>query len=488
MSQPNIVLLHTHDLGQQVQPYGYPHRTPAIQALAEEGVLFRNHFCIAPTCSPARAATMTGRYPHQVGMHGLASPNAGFKLRDNTEHIAHLLRENGYTTALAGVQHVVTLPWGDPFDLPYDTFLNHELPDRHWDNWTTIERAIDYIDEPKDRPFFLSIGLDDTHRHWWEKTCERSESTMGRVDSRYTRPYAIFPNLADQRQDAAMFSRTIEFMDRRVGQVLAAIDANGLKDNTLFILTTDHGPGLPRMKSHLTDGGCATMFIVRGPSSAKATEGKPGCFVGGKTVEAMTTHMDLYPTICDILGIDRPDGLTGKSLLPLVNGDIDDLHDAVFLEQGYHGHAKPVRAIRTKRWKYIRAYDPDMTWGKMDADGGKTHDFWYDHGYNDIPYPAELLFDLYLDPMECNNLATDPAHQEIKADLSARLTAWQEEQGDPLFDGSLPLPPGQLDPTWTERLPDGHYRSKLQYPVDPSPAKPGHGPGQLRPSPPTPDS
>jgi arylsulfatase A-like enzyme len=100
----NVVYIHSHDTGRYVQPYGHAVSTPNLQALAEDGVLFRNAFCAAPKCSPSRAALLTGLYPHQVGMLGLA--HRGFSLNDYNDHVLHRFKAAGYRTALAGVQHL----------------------------------------------------------------------------------------------------------------------------------------------------------------------------------------------------------------------------------------------------------------------------------------------------------------------------------------------------------------------------------------------
>ena len=105
MSKPNIVYIHSHDTGRYVQPYGHAIPTPNIQNLAEEGAVFRNSFCANPTCSPSRAALLTGQYAHSCGMGGLA--NRGWSLPVPEHLITYTLNQAGYTTALAGFQHVV---------------------------------------------------------------------------------------------------------------------------------------------------------------------------------------------------------------------------------------------------------------------------------------------------------------------------------------------------------------------------------------------
>ena len=106
--RPNVLYLHSHDTGRYVQPYGHPVPTPAYQRLAQEGVLFRQNFCLGPTCSPSRAALLTGQTPHSCGQLGLA--HRGFELQHPERHLAWTLRQHGYSTTLIGVQHVTRDP------------------------------------------------------------------------------------------------------------------------------------------------------------------------------------------------------------------------------------------------------------------------------------------------------------------------------------------------------------------------------------------
>ena len=105
MPKPNILYIHSHDSGRYIQPYGYGIPTPHLQKIAERGILFRQACCAAPTCSPSRAALLTGQAAHSSGMMGLV--NRGFALKDYKQHIIHTLKSVGYTSALAGIQHIV---------------------------------------------------------------------------------------------------------------------------------------------------------------------------------------------------------------------------------------------------------------------------------------------------------------------------------------------------------------------------------------------
>ena len=130
MPKPNILYIHSHDTGRYLQPYGHNIPTPNLQRLAEDGVLFRRAYCAAPTCSPSRAALLTGQSPHSAGMLGLANRN--FILGDFSQHIIHTLKPAGYTAALAGIQHLAGSEiHGGAEEVGYDQVLTTERNEAH---------------------------------------------------------------------------------------------------------------------------------------------------------------------------------------------------------------------------------------------------------------------------------------------------------------------------------------------------------------------
>ncbi len=229
MNRPNILYLHSHDSGRYVQPYGHAVPTPNLQHLAEEGVLFRQAFNAAPTCSPSRAGLLTGQAPHSCGQFGLV--NRGFELRDRHKHLAQTLRAAGYTTALAGVHHVVR----DPLTVGYDRWLRGDAREAS----SIADQAIAYLAEPREQPFFLAVGLIETHRGFPEPGPLE--------DVRYTLPPAPLPNTPQTRRDMAAYKASARIMDETMGAVLDALEENGLAENTLVICTTDHGIAFPGM-------------------------------------------------------------------------------------------------------------------------------------------------------------------------------------------------------------------------------------------------
>jgi arylsulfatase A-like enzyme len=167
----------------------------------------------------------------------------------------------------------------------------------------------------------------------------------------------------------------------------------------------------------------------------------PGGFRGGKVVDGMVSQIDLYPTLCELLEIERPGWLQGRSLLPLVQGTRSEIHDALYGEVTYHVDYEPMRSVRTQRHKYIRRFHPQQAGPFLpNCDNGPSKRFLLRHGWAARPLPTEALYDLAYDPNETRNLANDPAYAEVKADLAARLHRWMERTGDPLLRGPVPRP------------------------------------------------
>jgi N-sulfoglucosamine sulfohydrolase len=411
--RPNIVYMHSHDTGRYVQPYGYGIPTPRIQGLAEEGILFRQAYCAAPTCSASRACLLTGEYAHTNGMLGLA--HRGWSLDDYTHHIVHTLREHGYWSALIGEQHISKRP----DVIGYDHVV--KIPTTRVDD--VAPRAIELLRDAPGRPFFLSVGFFETHREFFEPLPR---------DEYYTRPPGNIPATPATRREMASYIASARSLDRGVGAVLDAIDRYGHRRNTLVICTTDHGIAFPGAKATMTDRGIGVMLIMRGP----------GGFSGGKASDALVSHIDLFPTICDLVGVDSPDWLQGRSLLPIIQGETDEIRDAIFAEATYHAAYEPQRAIRTPRWKYVRRFGDRTGPVLPNTDDGPSKELWIEHGWPRHLLAPEQLYDLVLDPNEQNNLIESTEHRPIAAGLAERLERWMQHTSDPLLDGPVPPPPG----------------------------------------------
>lgn len=410
----HIVYLHSHDSGRYLSPYGYPVPTPNLHRLAAEGVVFRRAFSAAPTCSPSRASLLTGQCAHQNGMLGLA--HRGFSMTDYRRHMVHTLRAAGYRSVLAGLQHVAA----KPEQIGYDEILRPASTQAA----DVAPLAAAFLDGKPAEAFFLDVGFFETHREYPKPTPED--------DPRYIQPPAPMMDTPATRADMAAFHASARNLDRGIGQVLEALARNGLAENTLVISTTDHGLAFPRMKCNLTDTGWGVSLILRGP----------GVYGGGKICDAMVSHIDLFPTLCEWLKIQPPAWLEGRSLIPVLEGRSKEIHDEVFAEVNYHASYEPARAVRTQRYKYIRRYGDRHTPVLPNCDDSPSKSLWLEHGWKQQTLGTEELYDLVFDPAEQCNLAAGGKSSPMLDEMRGRLDGWMKRTNDPLLRGRVAAPPG----------------------------------------------
>ncbi len=420
---PNIVYLNSHDTGRWLGCYDAPVKTPAIDRLAAEGVLFERVFCTAPTCSPSRSSLLTGQAPHSVGVFG--NVGRGFQISAPEHHLANHLRGHGYHTAHIGVFSVA--PTGA---LGYEEIL---------DSSDDVDEAERFLLDPQrqQKPFFLDVGFVETHRGPGRDKTSFFPENQARdlTPCPWKSPPYPLPDTEEVRKDLADFAHSVSSLDRRVESVLAALQTSGLAGNTLVIYTVDHGPPFPEMKGTLSDRGIGVAMVFRGP------EGSP--FTGGCRNSDLISQIDIYPTLCEWLEIDSPPWLQGCSFLPCVRTENPiSGQRAVFAEQTFHAAYEPLRAIRTADWKLIQAFH-DYPWKiAANVDDGPSKASMLDTGWSRVAQQAERLYYLREDPLETNNLANDPRCGTILAALRERLAEWMRKTEDPLLNGPIPLPPG----------------------------------------------
>jgi N-sulfoglucosamine sulfohydrolase len=415
MNRPNILYLHSHDTGRFIQPYGFDVPTPNIQALADQGVLFRQAFCAAPTCSASRACLLTGQYGHANGMLGLA--HRGWSLNDYSHHIVHTLHDVGYRSTLIGEQHISK----EPDVIGYDEVM--KIPTTKVESVAPL--AIEVLKREHDRPFFLSVGFFETHREFLGPGSIR--------DAHFSQPPANLPDHPDVRQDIAGFKASARSLDHGVGMVLNQLEASGLDENTLVIFTTDHGMPFPGAKATLYDRGIGVMLILRGP--------RP--FAGGHVNDQLVSHLDVFPTVCDYLDLPRPEWLQGVSLLPMLRGEAKRVREEIHAGSTWHAAYEPQRCVRTERHKYIRRWGDRRTPVLPNTDDGPSKELLLANGWAEREIPSEQLYDLLFDPNEANNLVDDTSMAEVLADLRGRMERWQRDTGDPLLHADhIDPPPG----------------------------------------------
>jgi arylsulfatase A-like enzyme len=361
-------------------------------------------------------------------MLGLA--HRGFSLKDYKNHIVNMLNEDGYATALCGIQHVA--------DTCEKIGYKRNLDDRNFDmsqdfSFDTIEydtsnarKASEYILKQKsdDKPFFLSFGMFNTHRVFPPVDPD--------VNPDYIHPPYPLKDIPSNRDDFAGYITSARIVDNCIGTVMKALDAAGLREDTIVIFTTDHGLAFPGMKCTLYDTGIGVTMILDYPGNQKK----------GAVSDALVSHIDIYPTLCELTGIEKPDWLEGTSLLPLFKDDVNSVREEIFAEVTYHAAYEPMRCIRTDRYKLIKRFDSNISVISSNMDDCSGKDLLLESGYGNMPYEKEMLFDLNIDPLEKNNLIKIPEYMDVYKDLSLRLSSWMIETEDPLLCGPVPLPAG----------------------------------------------
>jgi arylsulfatase A-like enzyme len=398
--RPNILLVHTHDLGTWLGCYGDATiATPRLDAFAAEAVRFDQAFSTAPLCSPARGSLFTGLYPHQHGLTALV--HRGGAYRAGTETLPMQLGRAGYHTALIGLQHEAV----DSRTLGFAEITGEGYLPRALVVAETTERWLS-ADRDEERPFFLTVGMWETHRPWPPEDYRPADPATVGVPS-------WLPDNDFTRRDLAAFHGSIRQADRAVGRILDALQATGLDEDTLVIFTTDHGAAFPRAKGSLYDPGVHVALLARPPRAWNV----PPCVHTG-----LISHVDVHATLLDLAGV--PAASEGISFLPVLRGEPSTQERlTVYAEKVEHDTYDPIQAVRTSRWKYIR----NLADGPALVLSGDLETSITRQGYGDdhlAPRAAEELYDLAVDPDERTNLAAAPEHRGTRERLAAELDAW----------------------------------------------------------------
>ena len=415
MARPNILFIQTdsHD-GRLFGAAGHPSMrgvTPNMDALAAAGTMFTTAYSNNPICCPCRASMWSGQYTHHCegwnNYKGLEPGTPTF--RDELDRAGYHTQTYGKTDYLSGAHTVrarVTA-WLRSARIMKPTYREH-LPNL-WDHgqerihvkdWEDVDRTAAFLAEAAktpDRPFWLYLGIRAPHpgfttnrRYWDQIDPDTIEIPPADTEDHPVTQYMRVSKNWEHGWDEAMsrrvrrtyFAMTAE-VDAMVGAVLDALRQSPLADSTYVIFTSDHGELAGEHEQYYKmnhyEASARIPLIVTGP-------GVPA----GQTVEAPVTLVDMYPTLMDMAGLDRPEGLDGQSLMPAVAGDAGGLRDYAFSE--YHDTACCTGSFMLRRgdWKYI-AYP----------------------GY------APQLFQLADDPWEVRNLAA--ARPDVVADMDGRL-------------------------------------------------------------------
>lgn len=425
----NILYIHTHDSGRILSPYGYDVPTPNMKKFASDATIFTEGYCVSPTCSPSRAALLTSTYPHQNGMLGLAQ--RGFSI-DYSKHLVNYLKGNGFQTVLCGIQHEAgwyldheagaeMIGYNENLTCDNSGYRQEDLTIWDQKNAGILEDWINKYDNEK--PFFISYGMYATHRRYPDVIDEDINENM-------INPPAPLPNNKETRKDHAGYLTSAKSADICFEKIIQSLKDNGLYENTIIIFTTDHGLANPFSKCTLFDNGIGVSLIVRVPNSKS----------NGQVVDNLVSHVDVFPTLCDLLNLEKPEYLEGKSFAKSFE-DVDaPTRDAVFAEVSFHTSYEPIRCVRTERYKYIRYYDATyLKVNRSNIDESLSKDYLLNNDLDKQVKYEEALYDLYYDTGERNNLITNPRYEEVRIDLSNKLEKHLKDTGDIILNGEIPI-------------------------------------------------
>ena len=494
--KPNIVFAFADDWGRYASIYSQYKGssrslcenldTPNFDQIAKEGVLFLNAIVPAPTCTPCRSSILSGQYFWQTGLGAILS---GAMWDETIKTFPLELERNG--EYFIGYQYKVWSP-GKTQNAPIGGERTRYEPSgrnfNQFSHWVTanseklgVSEAKNILYEetrnnfryfldkrPKNKSFFYWWGPTNTHRSWERGSGENlwgidPDTLKGQLPE-------FLPDVHDIREDAADYLGEAQAVDYGLGILLEELKLSGELENTLFVVSGDHGiPGMPRAKCNLYDIGCDVALAACWPGRIKP----------GRVVDDFVNLMDLGPTFCEVGGIEIPDSMSARSLLPVLlsdkSGQIDDARDFVVTGRERHMHCArdkflpyPQRAIRVKNYILIINFEPDR-WpmgDPKDLEDSSTKKYDYRTLYYDFttaPFPdmdasptkawminhredhdveplyhlsfgkrpREELYDLERDPDYMNNVALDPSYTNIRKELEEKLFSILKLNNDP---------------------------------------------------------
>ncbi|MFX0099424.1 MAG: sulfatase [Candidatus Hodarchaeota archaeon] len=424
---PNVMLISSHDTGTYFHCLDAPIETPNIDTLARGGTICTNHFASAPQCSPSRGSILTGKMPHVHGLMGLVG--RGWRLPRDNLTLPKLLRKTGYSTTLVGLQHEHVAPKR----LGYEHVTSRKDYPYHAKVVTRkFKKFLQKVETGAiKQPFFCSVGFFETHRPF--ATVRDDQKTP--ISEVEIPPY--LPNTRVMRQQVSSFEALVRLVDEKIGELHGSLQETSFFENTLVIFTVDHGWAFPRAKCTLYDSGIKTPLILS----------MPGKIPRGKKYERLISNVDIMPTVLDLLRVPKPANIQGRSHLKNIFGkDPKGGRKEIFAELTFHDEGyNPIRAIRTKKWKYIANFSTlrhgfEMSIDVKKSPAGKV----YTRMMPEYKFkrPGEELYDLEDDPLEMNNKASEPSCLEVLARLRAKLLTYMTKTSDPVLHKRKPrLPP-----------------------------------------------
>ncbi|WP_303921179.1 sulfatase [Draconibacterium sediminis] len=428
--KPNIVFIIADDISwNDFGCYGNKVvKTPHIDKLASEGLLFNNAFLTASSCSPSRCSIISGKYPHSNGAAELHTA-----LPESEIPFPLLLKEKGYYTAHAGKWHM-----GEATHRAFDRYTDgngYKNGDGGEANWVRFIK-----ERPKDKPFFFWLASYDAHRAWGADTFKITH------DPANIEVPVYFNDTPETRQDIASYYNEIARFDYHIGLVKQELQKQGVLENTVIIVMADNGRPFPRCKTRVYDSGMKTPFVVHWPAQMDKNAGH---------TESLISAVDIAPTILEIADVAVPENYQGVSFLQILKNPEAEVRQMVFSEHNWHDYEAHERMLRTKDFLYLFNARPNLSnCGPADSKNSPTQ-----ASLNELrdlgrlspaqadifvtPRPVEELFDLNLEKEQLLNVASLSRYREKLVEMRTLLKNWQNETGD--------TTPENLTPDWFDR-------------------------------------
>lgn len=413
--QPNVLWISCEDISPHLGCYGYPKAvTPHLDQLATEGVRYTNACVTAGVCAPCRSAIITGMYQTTLGTHHM---RCKAQLPDHVKLFPSYLRQKGYYCT-------------------NNSKTDYQLKRIPKGTWDASSGKAHWRNRKKGQPFFAVFNYTGCHESGIAGTAKYKRVTQNLPKSHLHDASALtlppyYPDTPVVREDWKRYYDVISAMDQEVGRLLGQLKADGLEEDTIVLYWSDHGVGLPRAKRWLYDSGMKVPLIVRIPEKYRINnQGRPG------TVnEELVSLIDLAPTMLNLAGMPIPKHMQGRAFLGAgltkpreylygARDRMDERYDII-------------RAVRNKRYKYIRNYQPWKTWYQYmntPEKGATMKELRRLHNQGKLPAipnryfaqskPVEELYDLTKDPHEIHNLASSAEHQAMLKKMRQAHLEW----------------------------------------------------------------
>lgn len=446
---PNVVLIFTDDQGyQDVGVFGADDiATPHLDRMAGEGVLLTSFYAAQAVCSASRAGLLTGCYPNRIGIHNAFMPNSKIGLHPSETTIAEMLKKKGYKTGIFGKWHLGDHPdflptrhgFDEYFGIPYSNDMWPFHPQQGpvfnfgplplYENETVVdtltnqsqlttqitERSVEFINRNKDHPFFLYVPHPQPHVPLFVSDKFRGKSGRG------------------------LYGDVIMEIDWSVGEIMKALKANNLADNTIVIFTSDNGPWLSygnhagsalpfrEGKGTAWEGGHREPFIIRYPDVLK----------GDRTIDTPVMAIDILPTIAELTGSELPvHRIDGKSVLKLLKGTTQESPQEAYY---FYYRVNELHGVRYGNWKLYFPHNYRTMEGQQPGKDGLPGN------YIHLDIEEIELYDLSNDLGETTNVASD--YPEVVEKIKQLANAMRHKLGDSLIEleGTENRPVGTIE-------------------------------------------